>query len=344
MGHLRPCLSRADSPNKGLGTVTPLHTVTVRTQVDGRLEKVFFKEGQDIRPGQVLAQVDPRPYLIQLHTAEGSLLRDTGLLRDATLNLERYKKLRPQRLVSEQQVDDQQSLVTQYEGAVKIDQASIDSARLNLEYARILSPIHGMVRGLAGIRSVDSGNIVHAADATGIVVLTQLDPISVIFTLPQDALEQVLTALAGPEPPPVQAFGRTGKAGSRQGHAELIDNQSTRRRPPSASKAIFPQPPHQALAQQVRQDAPPARDAQGRHRRARGRPPEGPLGTFAYVAGPDETVRQGASASRPPRRPGLIRAASPRQTRSSPRDRTSSGPAPRSPRARGASEASDEAP
>ena len=177
---------------EGLGTVTPIATVNMKTLVDGPLMSVNFKEGQLVHMGDLLAQVDPRPFNIALPNAEAALTRDSAQLREAKLNLERYRSLRGQNLIAQQQVDDQQALSDQYVGTAQSDQAAIDSAKLNLDYARIVTPIDGVT----GVRLVDPGNLVHAADPGGIVVITQLDPIAVLFTLPEDDLPRVQTAMA----------------------------------------------------------------------------------------------------------------------------------------------------
>ena len=167
---------------EGLGSVLALATVQVRPQVDGRLDAVLFKEGQLVKKGDVLAQIDPRPFNIQLHTAQAAVAKDSATLRDNKLNLDRYTTLRKQNLIAQQQQDDQQALVDQTAASVQSDQAMIESARLNLDWARIVSPVDG----ITGVRNVDPGNIVHASDttSTGIVVITQMDPIAVLFTIP----------------------------------------------------------------------------------------------------------------------------------------------------------------
>ena len=172
---------------EGLGTVTAYKTVNVRAQVDGRLDRVVFREGQPVKKGEVLAEVDPRPFQILLHQGQAALTRDQAQLDGAKRNLDRYEAVGGQHLLPQQQIDDQRALVDQLAGTVMNDQATIENAKLQLDYAKIKSPIDG----ITGVRLVDSGNIVHAADATGIVVVTQMDPIAVLFTLPQDDLPDV---------------------------------------------------------------------------------------------------------------------------------------------------------
>src|SRR5215475_5431411 len=165
-----------------IGTVTPFKTVTVHSRVDGELVQVLFKEGQMVKEGDLLAEIDPRPYQVQLTEAEGQMARDRASLVNARSQLDRYKQLYAQNIVAKQDLDNQLSQAGQYEGAVKNDQGLIDSAKLNLTYSQITSPISGRV----GLRLVDLGNIVHAADTQGLLVITQLHPIAVIFSIPED--------------------------------------------------------------------------------------------------------------------------------------------------------------
>jgi multidrug efflux system membrane fusion protein len=204
-----------------LGTVTPLATVTVQTQLSGILQTVAFQEGQMVKKGDLLVQIDPRPYQISLENAEGALARDKALLATARLDLKRYQTLLAQDSIASQQVDTQASLVQQYEGTVKSDQANIDTYKLDLIYARITAPVSGRV----GLRQVDAGNYVTPSLTNGIVVITQLQPISVIFTTSEDNLPQIMKQVQTGAKLSVTAYDRSNTTALEGGVLETLDNQ-----------------------------------------------------------------------------------------------------------------------
>ncbi len=214
---------RGDLPvyYEGLGTATAYNTVTIHTRVDGQLMNVAFKEGQLVHQGDVLAEIDPRPYQVQLEQAEGQMAHDQAALKDAQVNADRYQQLWKDQVIPKQTLDTQIATVDQFQGSLKSDQSAIDNAKLQLTYCRITAPITGRI----GLRLVDVGNIVHAADANGMLVITQLQPIAVISTLPQDQLPVVYKKLRSDAHLSVDAYDRDDTTKIATGTLLTIDNE-----------------------------------------------------------------------------------------------------------------------
>ena len=219
----------------GLGSVTAFNTVTVRTRVDGELLNVAVREGQMVSAGDLIAEIDPRPFEVQLMQAEGQKERDQAILANAKLDLERYKILYDQDSIPKQQLDTQVAVVSQNEAILKADQAAIEAAKLQLVYARITSPITGRI----GLRQIDPGNIVHASDLNGIAVITQLQPIAVIFSIPQDDVPRAMKKLQAGQPMIVEAYDRDLKNKLATGSLLTIDNQADVTTGTVRFKAVF---------------------------------------------------------------------------------------------------------
>jgi len=219
----------------GLGNVTAYYNVTIKSRVDGQLMKIHFNEGDLVQEGQTLIDIDPRPFEVQLEMADAALAHDKALLANAKVDLDRYTELVKTDAIPGQQLDTQKALVAQYEATLKQDQANIDNAKLQLTYSKVTAPITGVL----GLRLVDPGNIVHASDANGMITITQLQPISVVFTIPEDSLPQVTQKLRAGAKLPVDAYNRDNSKKLASGMLPTVDNQIDSTTGTSKMKAVF---------------------------------------------------------------------------------------------------------
>ncbi|MCC6848302.1 MAG: MdtA/MuxA family multidrug efflux RND transporter periplasmic adaptor subunit [Deltaproteobacteria bacterium] len=279
---------RGDMPVylSALGTVTAYNTVTVKSRVDGQIVRVAFEEGQAVREGDLLVEIDPRPFQVQLAQAEGQMARDRALLAVAKRTLQRNRELLDQGIIARQMYDDQQATVGQYEGAVQVDQALIDQAKLQLTYSRVTAPIGGRV----GLRRVDVGNVVRASDEQGLCVITQVQPITVLFSVPEDDLRAVLDKAGDGRALVVEAYDRAGQKELAAGTLQSTDNQIDPATGTARLKAVFDNAdralfPNQFVNVRLRLDVRenvvivPGAAVQ-----------RGAAGTFVYVVTPDATV------------------------------------------------------
>jgi multidrug efflux system membrane fusion protein len=270
----------------GIATVTPRATVTVRSRVDGELVAVHFVEGQHVARGELLAEIDPRPFQVQLAQAEGQLARDEALLANAKVDLARYRALAKDDAVPKQQRDTQEALVRQYDAALAVDRGQIDAAKLNLVYSRVTSPVDGRI----GLRLVDPGNIVHATDEGGLAVVTQMRPMDVVFPIAEDALPAVLAKVRAGERLTVDAYDREGRTRLASGSLLTVDNTidpatgtvRLKAEFPNDDEALFPnQFVNARLELEVHRGATLVPEAAVQR---------GAQGTFVWVVKPDETV------------------------------------------------------
>ena len=270
----------------GLGSVTPMYTVTLRSRVDGELLTVNFTEGQVVQKGDLLAQIDPRPFQVQRMQAEGQREKDRATLKINSLNLDRYTVLAPAKTITKQQLDEQDAMVKQSEGAIEADEAMIKNIDLNLKYCEITAPISGTI----GLRLVDPGNMVKANDPTGMAVINQLQPITVVFTIPQDDIAKVQQQINAGKTLSVDAYNRDMKTKLASGVLTALDNQVDTLTGTVKLKAKFENDDHMLFPNQfvnarllvdTKRDAVivPSPSVQ-----------QGPNGTFVYVVGPESTV------------------------------------------------------
>jgi membrane fusion protein, multidrug efflux system len=269
-----------------LGTVTSLDTVTVQTQIAGQLQEIGFKEGQMVKKGDFLAQIDPRPYIAALEQAQGTLAHDQGLLDQAKTNLKRFQTLGRQDSIAQQQVDDQRYLVQQYTGTVQTDQGAVDTAKINLDYCRIVSPIDGQI----GLRLVDLGNYIQVGSTTGLVVITQMQPISVLFSVPEDNVPDIIQRVRSGATLTVDAYDRANTKHLATGHLGTIDNTIDTTTGTLKLRAIFDNPDEMLYPNQFVNARLLVNTMQDTIRVPVPAVQRGEPGTFVYLINEDDTV------------------------------------------------------
>ena len=275
----------------GLGSVTAFYTANIKSRIDGQIMRVNFQEGQTVKQGDLLIVIDPRPYQVQLEQMQAQLFKDQASLRDARLNFDRYTTLIPSGSIAQQQVDTQKATVDQLDGQVRTDQAQIDNAKLQLVYCNITAPFTGRV----GLRQVDPGNIVHAADTNPMLILTQLQPIAVIFTLPEDQLPTVAQHMKN-STLAVEAYSRDDQTKLATGKLQTIDNQIDLTTGTAKLKAVFDNKDNQLWPNQFVNANLLLETQKNSTVVPSAAIIRGPQGTFVYLVKPDKTVEARAVA------------------------------------------------